>query len=69
PFDEAMLSWPKGPKSCDGIWAPHWYNAAWNSTGFGAPTLKPLQLPGHLKRIAEKAQPYYEKLKAHAFTP
>ncbi|HEY5362691.1 MAG TPA: hypothetical protein VIJ49_00650 [Aestuariivirga sp.] len=68
PFDEAMLAWPKGPKSCDGIWAPHWYNAAWNSTGFGAPTLKPLQLPDHLKRIAENARPYYEKLKAHAFT-
>jgi len=67
-FDETMLAWPKGPKSCDGIWAPHWYNAAWNSTGFGAPTYTPLQLPDHLKRIAEKAQPYYEKLKAHAFS-
>ncbi len=36
-FDEAMLSWPKGPKSFDGVWAPHWYNAVWESTGFAKP--------------------------------
>ena len=67
-FNEAMLSWPKGPKSCDGIWAPHWYNAAWQSTGFGQASAAPDALPGHLKRIAEQAQPYYEKLKAHTFS-
>jgi len=66
PFDEAMLSWPQGPKPCDGIWAPHWYNAAWGSTGFGAPTPTPSALPAHLARIADQARPYYEKLKAHA---
>jgi len=66
PFREAMLSWPQGPKTCDGIWAPHWYNAAWESTSFGAPTPAPASLPNHLQRIAELAQPYYEKLKAHA---
>ena len=67
-FDEAMLAWPKGPKSCDGIWAPHWYNAAWQSTGFGQASGAPDALPDHLMRIAERAQPYYEKLKAHAFS-
>ena len=64
-FNEAMLSWPKGPKPCDGIWAAHWYNAAWNSTGFEAPSDVPFELPEHLKRIAGQAQPYYEKLKAY----
>ena len=68
PFDEAMLSWPKGPKSCDGIWAPHWYNAAWASTGFASASQASEILPDHLKRIAEKARPYYERLKAHAFS-
>ena len=67
PFREAMLGWPQGPKSCDGIWAKHWYNAAWASTGFGAATSEPAALPDHLARIAEQAQPHYEKLKAHAF--
>ena len=34
PFDDAMLSWPPGPKPFDGVWAPHWYNAVWASTGW-----------------------------------
>jgi Sulfotransferase domain len=65
-FDEAMLKWPKGPKTCDGVWAPHWYNAAWESTGFSASTAKTITLPPELQRIAEAAHPYYAQLKAHA---
>jgi hypothetical protein len=65
-FDEAMLSWPKGPKSFDGIWAPHWYNAAWASTGFSAQPAKQVDLPPQLQRIAEQAQPIYDRLKRHA---
>jgi hypothetical protein len=34
-FDEAMLSWPAGPRPTDGVWAPHWYANVWASTGFG----------------------------------
>ncbi|MDE2383732.1 MAG: HAD family hydrolase [Alphaproteobacteria bacterium] len=66
PFREAMLAWPKGPKACDGVWAPHWYNAAWASTGFEAPASKAFTLPPELQRICDAARPYYEKLKAHA---
>jgi hypothetical protein len=62
-FDEAMLHWPKGPKPFDGIWAPHWYNAAWQSEGFSAPLAKDVVLPLELARIAEQAQPYYDRLK------
>jgi hypothetical protein len=65
-FDEAMLAWPKGPKSFDGIWAKHWYNAAWGSTGFSAPPAKQVDLPPQLLRIAEQAQPIYDRLKRHA---
>jgi hypothetical protein len=65
-FDEAMLNWPKGPKACDGVWAPHWYNAAWASEGFAAPSKKQVTLPTHLQKIADEAQPYYGRLKAHA---
>jgi hypothetical protein len=25
PFCEEMLSWPPGPRSTDGVWAPYWY--------------------------------------------
>src|SRR5215469_15093828 len=33
-FDPAMLSWPAGPRPTDGVWAPHWYDSVWRSTGF-----------------------------------
>lgn len=63
PFSETMLSWPKGPKPFDGVWASHWYNAVWNSTGFAteAPAEDP-ELPSHLRKIAEQARPYYDVL-------
>jgi hypothetical protein len=64
-FDEHMLAWPKGPKAFDGIWAPHWYNAVWDSTGFAKPEDKPVELPDALKRIAEEAEPYYERLRRY----
>jgi hypothetical protein len=69
-FDAAMLSWPKGPKSFDGVWAPHWYNAVWNSTGFARETSAPEpQLPLELAAIADQARPYYEKLARHRLAP
>jgi hypothetical protein len=67
-FDDAMLKWPKGPKSFDGVWAPHWYNAVWESEGFATPARKDITLPKQLRHIADAAQPYYERLKAHALT-
>jgi hypothetical protein len=65
-FDDAMLKWPAGPKPFDGVWAPHWYNAAWASEGFGAPTKKRVTLPDHLQRIADDARPLYDRLRTHA---
>jgi hypothetical protein len=65
-LDEAMLHWPKGPKPFDGVWAPHWYNAAWTSEGFAKPQVKEVVLSHPLAKIAEEAMPYYEKLKQHA---
>jgi len=67
-FDEAMLSWPAGPRPFDGVWAAHWYNAVWTSTGFAAPEPKPIDLPDHLQRIADAARPLYARLAAHRLT-
>jgi hypothetical protein len=64
-FDDAMLAWPQGPKPFDGTWAPHWYNAVWASTGFARQDRPPTELPSALMKIAEHAQPYYERLAAH----
>lgn len=65
-FDEAMLKWPEGPKPFDGVWAKHWYNAAWASEGFAPPVQKPTPvLPIELARIADDARPFFEKLYEH----
>ena len=61
-FDEAMLSWPRGPKPFDGVWAPHWYGAVWQSTGFEKPRDEAVILPDKLRPVADAARPYYERL-------
>ena len=65
-FDTAMLHWPKGPKPFDGVWAPHWYNAVWQSTGFEKPMLRDEKIDSTLQKIADTARPYYAKLRAFA---
>jgi hypothetical protein len=68
PFDEAMLHWPKGPKPFDGIWAKHWYDAVWKSEGFAPASKETRALPALLEKIADQAQPYYDRLKQYALS-
>ena len=62
PFDAAMLSWPKGQHPADGVWAPHWYGAIFDSTGFAPPDEKVVDLPAHLRLIADEARVFYERM-------
>lgn len=62
PFTKAMLTWPEGPKSYDGAWAPHWYNAVHRSTGFGDPEGPLPELSPEDQRLADQAMPAYERL-------
>lgn len=64
PFDAAMLSWTPGQHADDGVWAPHWYGAIFNSTGFAPPDERTPELPEHLRAIAAAARPYYERMRA-----
>ena len=70
-FDPAMLSWPAGPRSTDGVWAPHWYDSVWRSTGFGPYRTAPAvdDLPADLEPLAAQCQPYYNELAAHRLRP
>jgi hypothetical protein len=66
-FDPAMLAWAPGRRDTDGAWAPAWYSAVEQSTGFSPPRPEPTidSLPDALKPLAEKARPLYETLAAH----
>jgi len=69
PFKTSMLKWPAGPRASDGAWAPVWYGAVEQSTGFaGPPTSEPV-LDERLATIAEAARPYYEKLAQYRLAP
>ena len=65
PFSPAMLSWPAGPRDSNGVWAPHWYDSVWRSTGF-APPKEPSAAPAldpSLEPLLEQCLPYYERLR------
>lgn len=67
-FDESMLSWAKGYRESDGIWAPRWYNRVIESTGFSEYKHKEIELNLEQKTIVEDCLPYYEALKDHKIT-
>ena len=66
PFSECMLAWDAGARPEDGVWAPHWYHAVHESTGF-APYVPKTGFPEPLLPLLEECAPWYEKLYAHAF--
>ncbi len=66
PFDPKMLSWDKGPRKEDGIWAPYWYKRVHQSEGFQPYQAKTIELPPRLEHLAEICQPYYEALNRYA---
>jgi hypothetical protein len=61
----SMLSWPAGPRSTDGAWAPAWYHAVWNSTGFAAPRESQSPLSPALRGLAQEAGRYYVELEKY----
>lgn len=68
PFLDAMLAWPTGPRLSDGVWAPHWYENVWRSTGFQSPRPAGGELPEHLCSLEAECLPHYEELYAHRLT-
>ena len=67
-FDEAMLSWPAGPRDTDGRWARHWYASVERSTGFEAWHPRTGALDPALEGVLAECVPYYEKLNARRLT-
>ncbi len=63
-FSTGMLSWPAGPRDTDGVWAPHWYDAVWASTGFEPWRPRAVDLSAHDARVVAACQPAYDQLSA-----
>jgi Sulfotransferase domain len=61
-FSDRMLSWPPGPRESDGVWAPHWYEAVWSSTGFMPWRPRETALSDHDAAVADACRPIYEEL-------
>jgi hypothetical protein len=64
-YTDAMLSWPAGRRTTDGVWAPAWYATVEQSTGFETAPHAVAPLTPALQRVADVALPYYESMAAH----
>ncbi|NCF26595.1 MAG: HAD family hydrolase [Gammaproteobacteria bacterium] len=69
PFSEKMLSWPRGGRSSDGVWARYWYDAVRASDAFSPYVSKVHTLPRALEPLAEECEPCYRNLYEHRLLP
>jgi hypothetical protein len=64
-FQAAMLAWPSGPRTTDGIWARHWYSEVEKSTGFRPYQPKREPIPADLHPLYEQCAEHYARLYKH----
>jgi hypothetical protein len=64
-FTEKMLSWPAGSHPQDGVWAPHWYDGVYRSTGFDKYQSRDTALPARYAQMCDEATRLYNVLAAH----
>lgn len=69
PFHADMLSWPKGGHPQDGVWAPHWYGAVWNSTGFAGAEGPLPEVSENLQPVLNSALDIYNRIAPHKIAP
>ncbi len=68
PFMECMLTWDRGPRETDGVWAKHWYASVEASTRFVPYRPKPDRVPERLEALHERCRTIYDGLHAHRLT-
>jgi hypothetical protein len=69
PFTDRMLRWPVGPRASDGVWAVHWYDAVWRSTGFAPYEPRAVRLTGVAAEVAAACRPLYDTLHTRRWRP
>lgn len=65
PFDEAMLSWPPGPRPTDGTWAKYWYASVERSTSFGPYRPKDDPVPPRYANLLAECEQLYAEMAKH----
>jgi hypothetical protein len=63
-FDMAMLSWARGGRETDGVWAKYWYQEVERSTKFQSYTPKQHIIPSRLRDVHERCRAIYDELYA-----
>jgi len=63
-WDSAMLSWPAGPHPQDGVWAHHWYEGTWQSSGFEPIAAGEQPLPEPDVPFLAEAVALYERIRS-----
>jgi hypothetical protein len=61
-FTPRMLSWPAGPRASDGVWARHWYERVYRSSGFETAAEAEPQVPPELRGLIATVMPSFEML-------
>lgn len=63
-YSDRMLSWEPGPRTSDGIWAPHWYANVEKSSGFRPYQEASVELPPELESVEAECRVIYDRLRA-----
>jgi|SRR5580704_1872384 hypothetical protein len=63
-FTPRMLRWPPGARPSDGVWAPHWYQQVYRSTGFELSPAGIVTVPQEVRGILQAVMPAFEALYA-----
>ena len=61
-FRDSMLSWPRGLRETDGIWAKHWYGEVAKSTAFQPHRPRHHDMPKRLREIHDRCRECYQWL-------
>jgi hypothetical protein len=64
PFSDTMLTWPRGRRDTDGVWAKHWYTEVEATTGFQPFRPKNESVPAELGPLLEECNACYAQLHA-----
>ena len=67
-FSEEMLSWSKGVRNTDGIWAKYWYKNVINSTGFNIYREKDDDVPSKYLGLYDECIKIYDELAKYKIT-